>query len=176
MRKVILESPYAGNLWQRWRNRVYARRCVRDALQRGEAPIASHLLYTQRGILRDGVATERRWGIEAGLAWCAVADASVVYIDRGISAGMRAGVMAAQAAGLTVEFRALVPMTHAMVAHARRTVAAKMPRETEIAEQAVSFAYGNCAIGNAAVTRAMVADAHRAMAAKTPREQGGSSA
>ena len=107
MRLVILESPFAGNLFQRWANRRYARACVRDALQRGEAPIASHLLYTQPGILRDEVPDERQWGIDAGLAWRAVADASVVYTDRGISKGMKYGIEAARGAGLTVEFRSL---------------------------------------------------------------------
>jgi len=66
MRRVVLESPYAGNFIQRWLNRRYARRCMRDCLRRGESPFASHLLYTQPGVLRDTVALERRLGIEAG--------------------------------------------------------------------------------------------------------------
>jgi hypothetical protein len=56
MRLVVLESPYAGDVDA---NVEYARACVRDALQRGDAPIASHLLYTQPGILRDEVPAER---------------------------------------------------------------------------------------------------------------------
>ena len=87
MRRVILESPYAGNVWQRFCNRRYARACVRDSLLRGEAPIASHLLYTQPGILNDADAHERKIGIDAGLSWRGVADASVVYIDRGVFIG-----------------------------------------------------------------------------------------
>lgn len=109
MRRVILESPYAGNWLQRWLNVRYARRCVRDALQRGEAPIASHLLYTQRGILDDAKAAERQWGIDAGLAWKSVAEASVVYTDRGITKGMRYGIEAAKAAGILVEYRQINP-------------------------------------------------------------------
>ena len=50
MRLVIFESPYAGDVEA---NTEYARRCVRDSLMRGEAPIASHLLYTQPGILHE---------------------------------------------------------------------------------------------------------------------------
>jgi len=106
MRLVILESPYAGDVGA---NVDYARRCVRDSLMRGEAPIASHLLYTQPGILDDGIARERRLGIDAGLSWRKVAEASVVYTDRGISTGMRYGIDAARRAGLTVEFRTLSP-------------------------------------------------------------------
>lgn len=108
MRRVILESPFAGDVDA---NVEYARRCVRDALARGEAPIASHLLYTQPGILRDDVPQERQWGIDAGLAWRAVAEASVVYTDRGISKGMEYGIAAARAAGLPVELRSIEPAT-----------------------------------------------------------------
>jgi hypothetical protein len=102
MRLVILESPYAGDIEK---NVEYARACVRDSLSRGEAPIASHLLYTQPGILRDENPHERQWGIDAGLAWKAVAQGSVVYCDLGISKGMEYGMAAAKEAGLPVDIR-----------------------------------------------------------------------
>jgi len=104
MRRVILESPFAGDTE---RNIAYARRCVRDSLLRGEAPIASHLLYTQPGILSDDVPQERKLGINAGLAWRSVADASVVYTDLGISEGMKYGIAAAHGTGLPVEMRSI---------------------------------------------------------------------
>lgn len=104
MRLVILESPFAGDTEA---NVEYARRAVRDALSRGEAPIASHLLYTQPGILQDSVPEERAWGINAGLAWGRVAEATVVYTDRGISRGMEYGIANARKAGRPVEFRTL---------------------------------------------------------------------
>lgn len=107
MRRVILESPYAGSFFQRYLNRRYARKCVRDSLMRGEAPIASHLLYTQPGILNDKIPDERKLGIEAGLVWRHAAKASVVYIDRGVSSGMDYGIKAARAAGRPVELRSL---------------------------------------------------------------------
>lgn len=103
-RLVIIESPFAGDVEE---NVAYARRCVRDSLLRGEAPIASHLLYTQPGILNDDIPEERMHGIAAGLAWRRVADASVVYIDRGISAGMQYGIDRAKEAGIPVEFRSI---------------------------------------------------------------------
>ena len=104
MRRVILESPYAGDVEA---NIAYARACVRDSLSRGEAPIASHLLYTQPGVLSDEVPEERQWGIDAGLAWRMVAEATVVYIDRGVTSGMQYGIDAATRAGVVVEFRRL---------------------------------------------------------------------
>ena len=104
MKLVILESPYAGDVEA---NTAYARACVRDSLSRGEAPLASHLLYTQPGILRDDVPEERQRGIEAGLAWAGQAEATVVYTDRGISKGMRYGIANAETAGRPVDYRAL---------------------------------------------------------------------
>lgn len=74
---------------------------------RGEAPIASHLLYTQDGVLNDDIPEERAHGVDAGLAWRTVAEASVVYTDLGISKGMEYGIAAAKAAGVPVEFRTL---------------------------------------------------------------------
>jgi hypothetical protein len=107
MRIVVVESPFAGNFIQRWRNRRYARACLRDCLDRGEAPFASHLLYTQPGVLHDGDVAERARGIAAGLAWGEHADATVVYQDRGISAGMRAGITAAEQHRRPIEYRSL---------------------------------------------------------------------
>jgi hypothetical protein len=101
---VIVESPYAGDIEA---NLAYARACVRDSLHRGEAPIASHLLHTQPGILRDEVPEERTLGREAGLAWCAVADLMAVYTDRGVSTGMRQAMQRAEALGLAVEMRSI---------------------------------------------------------------------
>lgn len=103
-RRVVLESPYAGNVE---RNVAYARACLRDCLDRGEAPIASHLLYTQPDVLDDADINQRRLGIEAGHAWICVADAVVVYQDLGISTGMRQGVDHARRMGTDVEFREL---------------------------------------------------------------------
>lgn len=104
MRRVILESPYAGDIEK---HVAYARACVRDSLSRGEAPIASHLLYTQPGILRDEISEERQWGIDAGLAWSTVAAATVVYTDHGISRGMEYGIENAAKAGRPIEYRKL---------------------------------------------------------------------
>jgi hypothetical protein len=100
MRRVILESRYNGDVE---RNVAYAKRAMRDSLERGEAPIASHLLYTQ--VLDDSVPTDRALGIIAGLAWGTVAEATVVYADLGISSGMQHGIDHANGHGRPVEYR-----------------------------------------------------------------------
>lgn len=106
MRRVILESPFAAATPEGIdANIVYARRCLLDSLNRGEAPIASHLLYPQ--VLDDGIPEQRKLGINAGLAWRYVAEAAVVYTDHGISEGIRYGIAAAEGAGLPVEYRRL---------------------------------------------------------------------
>ena len=104
MRLVILESPYAGNVE---RNLDYARAALADCLRRGEAPVASHLLYTQPGVLDDNVPDERSLGIEAGLSWARVADAAAFYVDLGWSAGMQAAWERHVANGLPVEQRTI---------------------------------------------------------------------
>lgn len=101
---VLLESPYAGNVDENVR---YARACMRDSFLRGEKPFASHLLYTQMGVLDDTVPDERALGIEAGLRWGALAGKTVVYWDLGISSGMQRGVERAGQEGRPVEFRRL---------------------------------------------------------------------
>ena len=114
-RLVILESPYAGDDEA---NLTYARDALADSLRRGEAPIASHLLYTQPGVLDDTVPEERRLGINAGLAWGRVADVTVVYADRGITPGMRQGIIRARREGRVVEIRRIADPAEAR--HAAR--------------------------------------------------------
>jgi hypothetical protein len=101
-RLVIIESPYAGDVET---NTRYARAALTDSLRRGEAPIASHLLYTQ--VLDDLDPRQRDAGILAGLAWGAHADATIVYTDLGTSSGMLLGIDRATAEGRTVEYRTI---------------------------------------------------------------------
>ena len=104
MKLVVLESPYSGDIEK---HVSYARACVRDSLLRGESPIASHLLYTQAGILDDAIPDQRQLGISAGLKWLYVAELSAVYTDWGISRGMQLGIEAANMAGVPVHYRTL---------------------------------------------------------------------
>lgn len=108
MKLVILESPFAASeQFSVEQNITYARRCLKDSLLRGEAPIASHLLYTQEGVLDDLVYGERQLGIDAGLTWRKVADCSVVYIDHGISYGMKYGIYWMSVEGKDIVYRSL---------------------------------------------------------------------
>lgn len=102
MKLVILESPYAGDVQ---RNIDYGRQCLRNSLLRGEAPLASHLLYTQPGVLDDLNPAERMQGMSAGLAWLESSEGTVVYTDLGISSGMQHGIDTAIALGKPVEYR-----------------------------------------------------------------------
>ena len=97
---VILESPFAGDTEV---TEKYARRCMLDSLKRGEAPLVSHLLYTQ--VLDDTNPDERRMGILAGHAWLEFAEASVVYTDYGFSSGMRQGMVEAEMHNVDIEIR-----------------------------------------------------------------------
>ncbi len=89
MKLVLIESPYAGDIE---RNTHYARLCMKDCLQKNEAPYASHLLYTQPSVLDDTDPAERKLGIAAGLHWGSKADYVVVYTDLGITPGMVQGI------------------------------------------------------------------------------------
>jgi hypothetical protein len=89
--RVIVESPFAGG----FANVKYSRECLRDCLDRGESPFASHLLYTQKGILDDKISDERRRGIAAANGWLEVADHVAVYMDLGVTRGMLIGVVKA---------------------------------------------------------------------------------
>jgi hypothetical protein len=101
---VIIESPYAGDVE---RNLEYARAALHDSLTRGEAPYASHLLYTQKGVLDDNIPDQREAGIIAGHAWVKAADLVAVYRDFGISPGMEAGIRIAKVWGKPVIYRSL---------------------------------------------------------------------
>ena len=102
MRLVILETPYRGDIKK---HLDYLRLCLKDSLSKGEAPFASHGVYTT--VLDDNDIHERYQGIEAGLAWATRADATVVYTDYGISEGMIHGINHATLCNRPVEYRRL---------------------------------------------------------------------
>lgn len=105
MELVIIESPFAGDIE---RNVEYARKCMAHSLSIGEAPIASHLIYTQEGVLDDDKPEERKKGIAAGFFWGTKANIIAVYTDLGISAGMQDAVDFYSKLGKMIEFRQIL--------------------------------------------------------------------
>ena len=103
MTRVIIESPYSGDVK---RNVKYARMCLLDSLNRGEAPIASHLLYTQ--VLDDTIPEQRTIGINAGLEWLKLAEKHVFYIDHGYSEGMLYAFGLSLRSGIEIEERKIL--------------------------------------------------------------------
>lgn len=101
---VVIESPYAGDVE---RNMAYLRAAMRDSLERGESPYASHGLYTQPGVLDDDDDAEREAGIIAGFAWRRVSEETAVYFDLGITSGMRFGIADAIERGVAISYRSL---------------------------------------------------------------------
>lgn len=102
MTPVILESPYAGDVIK---NEAYAKSAMLDCLAKGEAPFASHLLYTR--VLDDSIPAHRELGISANIAMQQVIKKMVVYVDKGISKGMIQAIEAAKDNGITIEYRNL---------------------------------------------------------------------
>ena len=91
---VVVESPFSAPTNKEIiRNVYYAMLAVRDSLDKGEAPYASHLFFTQ--MLDDSLEYERMMGIDAGLVVASGARYTVVYADLGISSGMQYGIDAA---------------------------------------------------------------------------------
>lgn len=112
MNLVVIESPFApsdGKNETLDMNVTYARRAMADCFKRGEAPYASHLLYTQPWVLDDTIPSERSLGMRAGFHWGDLAAYRVVYIDRGVSKGMEAGIERAKKNEQPVVYRSLTP-------------------------------------------------------------------
>jgi hypothetical protein len=75
------------------------------SLSKGEAPFASHGLYTQPGVLDDNIKAEREKGLHAGWAWMDAADLVAVYCDEGLSDGMKRGIKRAEEKSIRIEYR-----------------------------------------------------------------------
>ena len=99
---VIIESPYKGKIKT---NVAYAKKCMLDSFKRGESPFASHLLYTQ--VLDDAIKKQRDMGMDRAFNWYKHADLMAVYIDKGISDGMKMGMEVADKLGIEMVYRTL---------------------------------------------------------------------
>jgi len=107
-KRVIIESPYNNENYEIvLRNIRYARSCVHDSLMRGENPYASHIFFTQSGILDDNNSDDRKSGMEAGWEMAISADFVAVYTDLSISYGMKQGIERHRQDGRKIEYRLL---------------------------------------------------------------------
>ncbi len=83
MRRVVLESPYKGDVAE---NHAYAGLATLALAGKGLAAYASHLHLTS--FLDDRVPFQRDLGIELGLVLAEAMDGAVFALDRGWSGGM----------------------------------------------------------------------------------------
>lgn len=90
-------SPYRGNVFERIRNRRYARYLTKKAIEMGYAPITPHLYITQ--VLNEKIPEERKRGLEAGLKLLRPCKHILIGRKYGISEGMKAEIEEAKAAG-----------------------------------------------------------------------------
>jgi hypothetical protein len=104
---VILESPFrATPYFTEAQHRLYLDHCIADCIvNHGEAPLASHKLYTDS--LDDEDPLQRELGISAGLAWGQHAAHVAVYADFGISPGMSVAIDHYKKIGKAVYWRTL---------------------------------------------------------------------
>lgn len=104
-----VESPYSAKTDDLFRrNILYARMACRWSLLNGYCPYASHLFFTQPGILDDDKPNERTLGINAGkLLIRDTATHTLVFQDLGISSGMEFGIEHAKQYNRTLEYFSL---------------------------------------------------------------------
>ena len=108
MKRVVIESPYAGDKEQMKVNEMYGEFAMHDCLvNHNESPYASHLLYTRAHVLRDWIPEDRKLGIEAGFYWRDVAEKTVFYQDMGMTPGMTQGLSDCDEKGKSWEVRRL---------------------------------------------------------------------
>lgn len=103
---VVIESPFRGiNGEYDQENISYLNMCILDCLLRGEAPFASHVMYTDS--LNDYYDEQRYFGIKAGFVWRKFAEKTIFYIDRGFSLGMVKALEHCKENNLNFEIRTL---------------------------------------------------------------------
>lgn len=106
MALVVICSPLrAATPDEVEKNKAYAREALRNSLLRGEAPFASHLLYTQ--VLSDEIPEERAAAITAAHQVIMRAERLAVYIDRGVTDGMKDEIRIASVSGVRIVFRTM---------------------------------------------------------------------
>jgi hypothetical protein len=137
MRIVCLESPfkpsesdiqrYAGRYSPSEllrQNLIYARLLLLNSLKLGEAPFASHLLYTQVWSEREDL---RQAGIRSGIEFHNRVDLIVLGVDLGTSTGMKLATDNARLVNTELTTRSILDVSDGQDP---RDILAKMELET----------------------------------------------
>lgn len=104
--RIIIESPYTATTAKVLiRNQNYLKACIRDSIARCEAPFAGHFFYTQ--FLNDRDPRDRRLGMLLARSWLSTAALVAVYVDLGISPGMKQGIRLASVFSVPTEERSI---------------------------------------------------------------------
>ena len=93
---------------------AYARECLRDSFLRSEAPSRVTCFTPNPACWTTRFRRSARWASTPVSAWGVEAEATVVYVDHGISRGMQYGIERAHRRGARVELRALDPKNNTM--------------------------------------------------------------
>jgi hypothetical protein len=103
LRSGFFASPgLAGMHRTQLQNEALAKVLMREVLDQGHAPFLPHLLYPL--VLDDRVKEQRDAGINAGLAWLAVAEEARVFTGLGITGGMRREISQCLSVGVSVVY------------------------------------------------------------------------
>lgn len=97
--RVFICSPYRGDTKA---NRDIALLLCQQAIDKGLAPFAPHLLYPQ--FLNEADYGGRDAGIQCGLSFLDKCDLLWIYAEKGISAGMRSEIEHASRLGIPADF------------------------------------------------------------------------
>lgn len=105
MKLISVESPFAPTATSTTDEHIrYARKACRFVALKGYSPYASHLFFTQPGILDDTIPEERELGIKGGKAWEVHAEESWFFLDYGMTKGMKYGLDEATRLGRGIRF------------------------------------------------------------------------
>lgn len=103
---AVIITPFAAEDYSKAAAvKRYGDRCIKDSVQRGESPVASHLFYYD--VLNVKNPIERDIGLLSQLTWIPKCDIVVVYVDFGITPAMRVAINVAQLKSKKLEFRTI---------------------------------------------------------------------
>lgn len=105
-RCVVLVSPFMAEDYTKANMaKRYADRCTKDSVNKQEAPLVSHSFYYD--VLNVKNPIERDIGLQSQLSWIKHAELVAVYVDLGITPGMRVAINNAILLSKRIEYRTI---------------------------------------------------------------------